>query len=308
MKSVTKHLATHGSDCGGNCHRDQRRAGVTLIEMLISVTLTLLIVFAVVQIFELLGDTVALGRATIEMSGQLRTVSNHLQQDLDNITCAMRPPNDPASGGGYFLYFEGPGNDARNLTDSNGDGEWNERAQFGDTDDMLAMTVRSTGKPFSGRVWIGTPPTLQWVESPVAEVVWWVATLDQPPDYPRVLLRRTFLVAPWLDASTIYDPRTVDANGNPTEAFFKTEVALHEQNGVLVASSLSDLTTPGKRCLTFYGLSQVAPDLTNTVKYLRGNATGPNSTVAFPVLISPNDGLSAQNPSGAITHGGPNSW
>ena len=60
----------------------RRSRGITLIEMLISVTLTLLIMFAVVRVFELMGSGLREGRATIEMAGQLRSVAHRLQQDL----------------------------------------------------------------------------------------------------------------------------------------------------------------------------------------------------------------------------------
>ena len=75
--------------------------------MLVSVTITLLVVFAIVQVFDLLGETMAKGRATIEMAGNLRSVANRLQADLDNLTCPVQPWIDPAAGLGYFKYIEG---------------------------------------------------------------------------------------------------------------------------------------------------------------------------------------------------------
>ncbi len=88
-----------------------QRHGVTLIEMLISVTLTLMVVFAIVQVFDLLGDNVTNTRAIIEMSGQLRSVANQLQSDLDGITVPVRPPADPDGAPGYFEILEGWGSD-----------------------------------------------------------------------------------------------------------------------------------------------------------------------------------------------------
>ena len=178
------------------------RRGVTLIEMLISVTLTLLIVFAVVQIFQFLGDTVAIGRATIEMSGQLRTVTNRLQQDLDNVTCAVKPWTDSEGGAGYFMYAEGPLRDNSYLRDVDTDGVFDQTdgtlvlpTFLGDQDDVLAFTIRSSGKPFKG--FNGGAV----IESQVAEVVWWLATM---PDGSRALLRRVFLILP--SAIPVVDP------------------------------------------------------------------------------------------------------
>ena len=89
----------------------RRRKALTLIEMLVSVTLTLLVVFAIVQVFEFLGDSVSLGRATIEMAGQMRSAAHRLQLDLDNRTCPVKPWVDPGSGLGYFEIIDGQARD-----------------------------------------------------------------------------------------------------------------------------------------------------------------------------------------------------
>ena len=47
------------------------RAGITLVEMLVSVALTLLVVLAVVRVFDVLGGTVTESRTILELSGQL---------------------------------------------------------------------------------------------------------------------------------------------------------------------------------------------------------------------------------------------
>ncbi len=230
-----------------------RKSGVTLVEMLISVTLTLLIVFAVVQIFQYLGETVAIGRATIEMSGQLRTVSNRLQSDIDSLTCPAQTWIDPAMGAGYFRYQEGPapGNDYptgnnpptnRTRTDLEGmvvtdpsdprQYELREIAlPIGDQDDVLAMTIRSRGEPFRSDAGL---------TSQVAEVVWWMAAVDTDgsgnltDNDVRYLLRRVFLVLPGTAAAGLGPNAGISyrlVGGNP------------------VANSLADLSTPENRMI-----------------------------------------------------------
>ena len=88
------------------------RRGVTLIELMVAVTLSLLLIFAVVQIFDVLGKTVTNSRALLELSGQMRTVSNRLQLDLDNVTLRIRPGVDDRNGLGYFEYIDGPMTDS----------------------------------------------------------------------------------------------------------------------------------------------------------------------------------------------------
>lgn len=88
-----------------------KRSGLTLIEMLVSVALSLLVVLAIVRIFEVLGTTVTDSRAILEMSAQLRTVANQLQDDLDRMTAEVTPPLDPNSASGFFEIIEGPDRD-----------------------------------------------------------------------------------------------------------------------------------------------------------------------------------------------------
>ena len=156
-------------------HRSSRRGrrGLTLIEMLVSVTLTLMIVFALVSVFDLIGKRVTDGRALIELSGNLRGAANRLQQDLAGLTATTLPPRDPSHGEGYLEIVDGPTTDrqhyvvaldgtqtyvdlASNFVDPVGDGFVEGPVPFdtsvGDTDDVLAFTTRSQGEPFFGQI------------------------------------------------------------------------------------------------------------------------------------------------------------
>ena len=88
------------------------RRGLTLIEMLIAVTITLMIVLAIVQVFQLLGTNIKNGQAIIDVTTELRFVGQQLQQDLDGLTCPARTWIDPAAGSGYFEAGDGPSSDA----------------------------------------------------------------------------------------------------------------------------------------------------------------------------------------------------
>lgn len=167
------------------------RSGLTLIEMLIAVVLTLIVVFALVRVFQMLGDNVRDTKAILEMSGQLRTFLSQLQEDLDSRTVTVRSYADPEAAPGYFELIEGiatdrdvdgdgnfsPDNDGDNLlngtlpvatftqvdpmsrtdadfhsvTDSKGN-TWNAMTTKGDRDDVLMFTIRTSGKPFSGQL------------------------------------------------------------------------------------------------------------------------------------------------------------
>jgi len=187
------------------------RRGMTLIEMLVGVTITLIMMFAIVQIFQLLGENIRSSRSIIEMNSQLRQVSLRLQDDLDMVTVPVRPmgPNDEPMG--YFLYREGPGND---ILMPDGTTTWitNGSTTHGDIDDILMFTARSKGQPFVG-LYNGV-----MIESPLAEIVWWVthdstdrnnnSRYDLGEDI-TVLHRRVLLIRPDLTPSLPTDDLSV---------------------------------------------------------------------------------------------------
>ena len=97
------------------------------MELLVSVTLTLLLVLAVVQAFDLLGNTIQEGRSKIDLAGSMRNATDRLQRDLDAVTCPVEPWIDPDAAAGYFEYYEGPRTDQLPLTNS---GSFTARAGF----------------------------------------------------------------------------------------------------------------------------------------------------------------------------------
>jgi hypothetical protein len=262
-----------------DCRSIVKRRAFTLVELLVSVTLTLLVVFAIVQIFDVLGSNMRLGRALIEMSGQMRTVTNRLQQDLDNVTCQVKPWNDPESGSGYFTYIEGRTNDRDAVSvvagqlirmsdgifdalDVDGDGSPDQDTHYGDWDDGLALTVRSPDRPFVGRMvtTVGGVTTVTTIQSQEAEVVWWVAFIDANNDgvcqtsETTLLLRRVFLVAPNLQAAIIelYDgDGTADGILHVEQSDISVRTVATVFDGptvnLPVANTLADLTQPDAR-------------------------------------------------------------
>ncbi|MEQ1905695.1 MAG: prepilin-type N-terminal cleavage/methylation domain-containing protein [Pirellulaceae bacterium] len=139
-----------------------RRRGMTLIEVLIAMTMTLIVLGAMMAAFRYASGEISKGRAMIELSNQLRIAQEIMRTDLEGVTVDMRPWAITAGPNGYFEYIEGVRKDytANNLNVVNG--------IFGDVDDVIAMTVR--GKEFHGRDQFGDDVT-----SNVAEVIWWVS-------------------------------------------------------------------------------------------------------------------------------------
>lgn len=93
---------------GRRQRRLRRRASAfTLVEMLVAMAVTLILIGALSQAFAIVGETVAQGRAAIELSGNLRSVANQLQEDLTGVTVAVRPWTEDRAGEGYLEVVEG---------------------------------------------------------------------------------------------------------------------------------------------------------------------------------------------------------
>jgi prepilin-type N-terminal cleavage/methylation domain-containing protein len=169
--------------------------GMTLVEMLVAMTVTLLLMGLIAQLFAIFGEGVRGGRSTIELTDQMRVVAWRLRQDLAGITVTPVPPVRPEADEGYLEIIEGPASDsAPGPCVVPGDS-----AAFltADCDDILMFTTRSTAAPFVGRFEGGT------IESPVAEVAWFCKRApDQPPGGPTLytLYRRQLLVIPYVGA------------------------------------------------------------------------------------------------------------
>ncbi len=159
------------------------RRGFTLVEMLVATTLTLIMMFAAVQVFGLVGDSVNDSRATLEMSERLRATARRLQMDLEGVTVTMLPPRSPGGDEGYFEIVEGAAREtvtaaahvmplygASGLaTDSETSDTPPRDTTVIDFDDILMFTTRSTDRPFVGRLNATTT-----AESRLAEVAWFV--------------------------------------------------------------------------------------------------------------------------------------
>jgi len=209
--------------------RVARRCGLTLIEIMIALVMTLIVLYAMMIAFQYASREISRGRAVLELSNQLRGAIELLRADLDGLTLSPKPYSESEIPHGYFEYVEGP------RRDYTGQGIGSVHNYLGDVDDIIAFTTRSTRRPFRGRYRSdNTPETL--VESNVAEVVWWTQFDDRNDDnsvdftetvtlFRRVLLIRPDLPLPQTTpddlqaaadffATTDISARWVDTNGD----------------------------------------------------------------------------------------------
>ncbi len=150
--------------------------------MLVTLAVLLLMMTAVVKIFQAATSSLNSAQVYQELENQLRQLDTTLRMDLSGVTCKMTPPNDPANNPGYFEYGENEFAD--------GQGE--------DGDDYIRFTAKApAGKPFTGRMWIpphGFPGLVNAPYQPItvtsefAEIIYFLRNGN--------LYRRVLLVAP----------------------------------------------------------------------------------------------------------------
>lgn len=200
----------------------RNRSGFTLLEVLIALSITLILLGLVMEMFARVSAGIHSSRAGMELGDQLRHAKNRLIHDLRGATAPTVPPLDPTMHLGYFEYVEGPrvANSQFSANSVGGDrgenlgGNWytsrgsnNNNAvnsMIGDVDDILMFTTRSDAEKFIGRggVKTGVPRGLK---SRHAEVAWFLRRRtpgeansirgDARPEY-YTLHRRQFLVLP----------------------------------------------------------------------------------------------------------------
>lgn len=85
------------------------RKGYTLLEIMISVTLMLMLMYGVAAIFSRVGGIMNETQSTMEMSNALRNTRLRLETDLKSVSVPLVPPRNSNSNEGYFCYIEGLG-------------------------------------------------------------------------------------------------------------------------------------------------------------------------------------------------------
>lgn len=235
------------------------KSGLTLIEVLIGLTMTLIVLGAMMVAFRYASEQISNGRAMIEMSNQLRSMQNFIRSDFAGLTTDVHLGDRNGSPNGYFEYIEGPLKDFSFAADI--------KNAFGDFDDMMAMTTRTAGRPFRGR--FGTVGSISTLESNLAEVVWWTSyddrnantTLDED-EYATIRLhRRVLLIRPDLAPVAAPDFNTV------RRFFLLNDVSMrwdrtdaNNANWRLIPNSLADLARRENR----FGHAAIAIGAGNT--------------------------------------------
>lgn len=218
------------------CRRAFRRRGFTLVELLWSMTLSLIVMAAVASLFGVFSRSLTQAQAAADLAARMRTGAWRLRQDLSGVTVDLMPPARPEAESGYFEYFEGWRKDAHAVHGRGG------QMLVADVDDVLMFTTRSEGQPFVGRY------GGQTIESPVTEVAWFCRPSSVQPVAGMTLFtlyRRQELVMPYVG-------RAPFAGSNAAPTTFDTnlhDLSVRSEGGRFVPNSLGDLTKRENRFL-----------------------------------------------------------
>ena len=174
------------------------RQGLTLIEVLIATTITLLMMLAMAQGFKSLSQTVSEGRSMLNLSDQLRGLNQLLRNDFAGRTTDSATPQSGLLSSGYFKYYDGPISDStaalfNHLPLAATLEERLSASRWGDIDDIVMFTAKAKpGQVFRGKIPQAlliinagfTPTAAQWstdvtISSEYAEIVWFMMPLNE---------------------------------------------------------------------------------------------------------------------------------
>lgn len=243
------------------------RRGMTLVEMLVAMTATLVLMAAVAQAFAVFGTAITGSRALLDVDARMRTVAWRLRSDLAGATARPLPPLSPDSAEGYLEIIEGFATDVTNSAGASSIG----LPLSGDHDDALLFTVRNAETPFIGRA-----PTdakgdasvlVDSFESTLAEVAWFARRTPgsmNPVTY--TLYRRQLLVMGYVGTfpfhNVVGSGNSLSwANaGNSWATFYNwpCDVSVRREGAMLFSNTLGDLTKRENRFMhNFDGITVV---------------------------------------------------
>ncbi|MEC7501514.1 MAG: prepilin-type N-terminal cleavage/methylation domain-containing protein, partial [Planctomycetota bacterium] len=107
---VTSHRPPHTDSLAiADSRRD--RVGFTLVELLVSMCVSLMLLGGVVSLFGTLGESVNDSKSNGEMLHTMRHAARQLQSDLGNVSLVPDPAETQNNPQGFFEYVEGPFDD-----------------------------------------------------------------------------------------------------------------------------------------------------------------------------------------------------
>jgi hypothetical protein len=271
----------------------QDRLGLTLIEVLIATTITLLMMLALAKGFQALSNTVSEGRSHLNLSDKLRGMNELLRSDLRGITTDGSTPQSALLPAGYIKYYDGPISDStatlfNQLPTATEVENRLSASRWGDIDDILMFTAKAgQGQVFRGKVphallvisqskntgnplpsWNAAQWQTAWntdvtISSEYAEIVWFMMPLNElntiDPTNPDNMV---FDVIPGVDRTGDGDP---DPDGMPDRIALCRRVLLirPDLDISLPENLISNFFGTGSTTNRYVWMQPLAPDTSN---------------------------------------------
>jgi prepilin-type N-terminal cleavage/methylation domain-containing protein len=204
------------------------RSGFSLTELLVASGIGLIVMGGVATLLGVFGRGLTQSQSTIDLSARMRAAAWKLRQDLEGVTCPVRPWLSPDANAGYFEISEGPRRDSSAAQGS--------ATLDADTDDILMFTTRAPAGTFVGRYGDAS----RTIEAPDAEVAWFCRqAADQPVAGTTLynLYRRQLLVMGYVGLVP-FEANSI-AGDLPNIDY---DISLRAEGGRLYPNSLGDLT------------------------------------------------------------------
>ncbi len=164
------------------------RLGMTLVEVLIALSITLVILLSMTQAFTVASREIGIGRNRLLVSERIRDAADLIRDDLERLSLRVRPQMSSVEGAGYLEIVDRGYRDMTFLNTASN--------LMGDIDDIIAFTAISPGRPFKGRF------DGRLIESNEAEIIYFTVRQDSNGngvvDYGDQirLYRRVLLIRP----------------------------------------------------------------------------------------------------------------
>lgn len=295
------------------------RAAFTLLEVLIALTITLILMGTVAELFSRVSEGIINSRSVMELNDQVRHAKHRLIQDLRGVSAPTIPPLSPDMHLGYFEYVEGPrvaysqiagnsvgGDVGENLSGSAANQAVN--SIMGDVDDILMFTTTSFDDKFVGRSGVRNGINYA-IKSRHAEVAWFLRRSTAVPSIRNdgraeyyTLYRRQFVVLPnavvfgsldyaGTDLSLQTEGGNYDNRAQPIN-LATGKYAIDPRNR---RNSLGDLTKRENRSLHQpvlwpYEMVYVAPPFTGGAIYHPALGRGSPGELSLPTLAEQSHG------------------
>ena len=133
------------------------RCGLTLLEVMTAMMLSLLVLLSLASAFKMIGDRITSSQSDLDLNADIRSIVSNLRAEFDEVLVSQ-DPGEPSGDDGYLVYYEGPMTNETTthvaLANSNQHlQDYFQSNRFGDLDDYVAFTAKApAGSKFIGYI------------------------------------------------------------------------------------------------------------------------------------------------------------